>query len=150
MYSSSGKKLVGFQRGTSHSHIYTYIYWWFFLGAFVYYSFLVGSTGCDLLTPPVETAGVAQHAKDWTKQHPSLSFSLSLFFLLLWFPFISPFFFFFFVRLHLFYHHVQQWKGKEEGSFWHLSRLFVRLCLYAFPPGIAYSYRYIYIFFPFI
>ena len=74
MYSSSGKKLVGFQRGTSHSHIY--IYWWFFLGAFVYYSFLVGSTGCDLLTPPVETAGVAQHAKDWTKQRPSLSFSL--------------------------------------------------------------------------
>ena len=57
---------------------YIYIYWWFFLGAFVYYSFLVGSTGCDLLTPPVETAGVAQHAKDWTKQHPSLSFSLSL------------------------------------------------------------------------
>ena len=136
--------------GVPRIHIYIRIYTdGSFWGLLYIILFLLGRRGVTCW-PRRSKPQVSPNTRRIEPNSIPLFLSLSLSFLLLWFPFISPFFFFFFVRLHLFYHHVQQWKGKEEGSFWHLSRLFVRLCLYAFPPGIAYSYRYIYIFFPFI
>ena len=74
-----------------------------------------------------------------------LSLSLSLFFIVM-ISIYFPLFLLLCAPPSLLPPRAAVWKGKEEGSFWHLSRLFVRLCLYAFPPGIAYSYRYIYFF----